>query len=114
MAKKFFGEDSAQQEKAQQYVEQVFDEYDVDKSGELSYEEARDFLKGIMAYLDKNGNLTDAARAEFMAMLKESEETEMIEEMIEVEVPDDGEDKVKLEFASHIAQQYENKIVILN
>ena len=54
----------------------MFDEYDVDRSGELSYEEARDFLKGIMAYLDKNGNLSDAARAEFMKMMKETEDVE--------------------------------------
>ena len=99
MAKKFFGEESAQQEKAQQYVEQVFDEYDVDKSGELSYEEARDFLKGIMAYLDANGNLTDGARAEFLAMVKESEETEMIETAVEVDTSD--ADKVKTILAAN-------------
>ena len=61
----------------------MFDEYDVDRSGELSYEEARDFLKGIMAYLDKNGNLSDAARAEFMKMMKETEDVE-----VEVEAED--------------------------
>ena len=78
LAKKFFGEE--QQAKAEEYVDQVFDEFDVDRSGELSYEEARDFLKGIMAYLDKNGNLTDAARAMFMEMMQETDEVEVEEE----------------------------------
>ena len=47
-----------------------------------------------MAYLDANGNLTDAARADFMTMLKESEDTEIIETTVEVEIPDDGANKV--------------------
>ena len=81
LAKKFFGAD--QHEKAEAHVEQVFAEYDVDNSGELSYEEARDFLKGIMAYLDANGNLTDAARAEFMQLFAESETAEIEETPIE-------------------------------
>jgi len=82
LALKFFGEHK--QQACQEYVERVFKEYDVDESGELSYEEAREFLKGIMAFLDSTGELTDDARAAFMeAMVEEEEEEEEPEPEIE-------------------------------
>lgn len=72
MAAKFFGEDK--KEKCQDYVESVFKEYDTDESGELSYEEAREFLKCIMKYLDDSGELTMEAKEAFNEMLAEEEE----------------------------------------
>lgn len=74
LALKFFGEHK--QKACEEYVERVFREYDVDESGELSYEEAREFLKGIMAFLDSTGELTDEARAAFMEAMIEEEDSE--------------------------------------
>jgi len=78
LALKFFGEHK--QKACEEYVERVFREYDVDESGELSYEEAREFLKGIMAFLDSTGELTEEARAAFMEAMIEEEDSEEEEE----------------------------------
>jgi len=74
LALKFFGEHK--QKACEEYVERVFREYDVDESGELSYEEAREFLKGIMAFLDSTGELSEEARAAFMEAMIEEEDSE--------------------------------------
>jgi len=79
LALKFFGEHK--QKACEEYVERVFREYDVDESGELSYEEAREFLKGIMAFLDSTGELSDEARAAFMEAMVEEEDSEDEEEV---------------------------------
>jgi polyhydroxyalkanoate synthesis regulator phasin len=62
----------------------------LDSTGELSYEEAREFLKGIMAFLDSTGELSDEARAAFMEAMIEEEDSEeedegepVVEEVIE-------------------------------
>jgi len=90
LALKFFGEHK--QKACEEYVERVFREYDVDESGELSYEEAREFLKGIMAFLDSTGELTDEARAAFMEAMVEEESDEEEEPEPEAEPVNDGGD----------------------
>jgi len=95
LALKFFGEHK--QKACEEYVERVFREYDVDESGELSYEEAREFLKGIMAFLDSTGELSDEARAAFMeAMIEEEDSEEEDEGEGEGEPVNDGDGKTDI------------------
>ena len=46
----------------------------------IRLKEAREFLKGIMAFLDSTGELTDEARAAFMEAMIEEEDSEEEEE----------------------------------
>ena len=54
-----------------EYVGRVFKEYDDDNSGELSYEEARNFIKGIYTYFEKAGNLTEEERAKLFGIIEQ-------------------------------------------
>jgi len=60
LAEMFFGH--GDKEKVTKYVNEVFDKFDYDHSGELSYEEARDFIKDVYQFIDKCGGVTDEQR----------------------------------------------------
>ena len=52
-------------------MHRVFKEYDDDDSGELSYEEARNFIKGIYTFFEKAGNLTEEEKRKLFGMIEE-------------------------------------------
>jgi len=51
------------------YVDEVFDKFDYDHSGELSYEEARDFIKDVYQFIDKCGGVSDEQREKFLEVI---------------------------------------------
>merc|ERR1711990_700917 len=53
----------------QKYVSEVFDKFDYDHSGELSYEEARDFIKDVYQFIDKCGGVSDEQRDKFLEVM---------------------------------------------
>jgi len=56
LAQNFYGESF---EKLGDKVDKIFDIYDVDDSGELSYQEARCFLKGIQEFLEDDPDISE-------------------------------------------------------
>ena len=56
LAKNFYGDSF---EKLGDKVDKIFDIYDVDESGELSYQEARCFLKGIQEFLEDDPDISE-------------------------------------------------------
>merc|ERR1711990_827209 len=67
LAEMFFGQ--GDKAKVQQYVNEVFDKFDYDHSGELSYEEARDFIKDVYQFIDKCGGVSDEQRDKFLEVM---------------------------------------------
>jgi len=72
LAKQIFGEDRAQE--VQTYVVKVFEEFDTDNSGELSYEEARSFIRGIYSFFESGGKLTEAEKRKLLGILEACED----------------------------------------
>merc|ERR1712131_524698 len=66
-AEMFFGQ--GDQAKVKKYVDEVFDKFDYDHSGELSYEEARDFIKDVYQFIDQCGGVSDEQREKFMEVM---------------------------------------------
>ena len=73
----FFGDGN--NDVAKKYVDDVFDEFDYDASGELSYEEAKDFVKSIYKFMDEDGNISEDQRANFIALLEAEDELYALE-----------------------------------
>merc|ERR1711990_499594 len=67
LAEMFFGQGG--KAKVQKYVNEVFDKFDYDHSGELSYEEARDFIKDVYQFIDKCGGVSDEQRDKFLEVM---------------------------------------------
>jgi len=67
LAEMFFGQ--GDKAKVQKYVNEVFDKFDYDHSGELSYEEARDFIKDVYQFIDKCGGVSDEQRNKFLEVM---------------------------------------------
>jgi len=67
LAEMFFGQ--GDKEKITKYVDEVFEKFDYDNSGELSYEEARDFIKDVYQFIDKCGGVSDEQREKFLSVM---------------------------------------------
>merc|ERR1711990_1370527 len=67
LAEMFFGQ--GDKAAVQKYVNEVFDKFDYDHSGELSYEEARDFIKDVYQFIDKCGGVSDEQRDKFLEVM---------------------------------------------
>merc|ERR1711990_611735 len=67
LAEMFFGQ--GDKAAVQKYVSEVFDKFDYDHSGELSYEEARDFIKDVYRFIDKCGGVSDEQRDKFLEVM---------------------------------------------
>ena len=82
LAKEIFGEEKTKE--VQSYVHRVFKEYDDDDSGELSYEEARNFIKGIYTFFEKAGNLTEEEKKKLFGMIEEVKIIEIKEDFFNI------------------------------
>merc|ERR1711962_1409621 len=67
LAEMFFGQ--GDKTKINKYVNEVFDKFDYDHSGELSYEEARDFIKDVYQFIDDCGGISDEQREKFLEVM---------------------------------------------
>jgi len=121
LAEMFFGE--GDKEKVQKYVNEVFDKFDYDHSGELSYEEARDFIKDVYQFIDKCGGVSDEQREKFLSVMEcddapadiKDQEKKQLNEYKDEKIarrasilPGDDEEKVKAELdAAKAAKQKE-------
>jgi len=84
LAEQIFG--TERNDEIKEYVAKVFDEYDTDRSGELSYEEARNFIKGIYTFFESGGKLSDSEKRKLLGIIDDMDAEDAQMEEIKEEV----------------------------